>query len=65
MSLFGGKATVVLASLLRFNVSWVRGLVAGFAVLPASDDVSTFRVGWSARDIVGIIVVYAAGATAE
>jgi hypothetical protein len=24
-----------------------------FAVLPASDDVSTFRVGWSARDIVG------------
>ena len=51
VSLSGGKATVALASLLRFNVSWF-GVGAGFAVLPESDDVSTFRVRWSARDIV-------------
>src|SRR6266511_1161861 len=43
LSRFGGKATVVLASLLRFAVSWVR-VGAGFAVLPASDDAWTF--GW-------------------
>ncbi len=42
----GGQATVVLASLLRFNVSCVR-VGARFAVLPAWDDVSTFRrFGW-------------------
>src|SRR5207244_2279036 len=36
IGLFGGRATVVLVSLLRFNVSWVRGSKRRFAVLPAS-----------------------------
>ncbi len=39
----------------RYYVSTFRGFGVGarFAVLPASDDVSTFRVRWSARGIVG------------
>jgi hypothetical protein len=44
----GDSRARVVTTFQRFVV----GVGARFAVLPASDDVSRFRVRWSARDIV-------------